>query len=229
MDKVGVETLKRMEKISFYNEWLVGNVKKYLGGEILEIGCGIGNMTEILIKYGNVTATDYDKYYIANAKKRLKNKVKVGFGDAETGKFFFKNRKFDVVINFNVLEHIKNDEAAIENMGNVLKKGGKLAIVTPAHKILFGTLDKNLDHYRRYSKDDISEKFVKAGFAVAEVKYLNWFGALGWFVNSRILHRRILPSKQLGIFGKIARPFLFLEKYVSPPFGLSVLIVGVKK
>lgn len=229
MDKVGVETLKRMERVSFYNKWLIKSVEKYLGGAILEIGCGIGNMTELLVGYGEVTATDIDKYYIARTKKRLKKKARVGFGDIEAGEFFFGNEKFDVLINFNVLEHIDNDQKAINNMVSKLKKGGKLVIITPAHMALFGSLDKNLGHYRRYRKAEIGRKFERAGLRVIESRYLNWFGAVGWFVNSRILRRKLLPSSQLGLFNLISRPFLFLERFASAPFGLSVLIVGEKR
>lgn len=229
MDKVGVETLKRMERVSFYNKWLIKSVEKYLGGAILEIGCGIGNMTELLVGYGEVTATDIDKYYIARTKKRLKKKARVGFGDIEAGEFFFGNEKFDVLINFNVLEHIDNDQKAINNMVSKLKKGGKLVIITPAHMALFGSLDKNLGHYRRYRKAEIGRKFERAGLKVIESRYLNWFGAVGWFVNSRILRRKLLPSSQLGLFNLISRPFLFLERFASAPFGLSVLIVGEKR
>lgn len=229
MDKLGLETLKRMEKVSFYNKWLIKKVRQYLSGDILEIGAGIGNMTELLAKYGTVVATDIEKYYISKTKKRLKRKVLVGFGDAEAGKFFFKNKKFDVVISFNVLEHINDDQKAIDNMAAKLKAGGKLIILTPAHRLLFGSLDKNLGHFRRYAKFEIAEKFKNANLDVAEIRYLNWFGAIGWFVNSRLLRRKLLPSKQLSAFAMLAKPFLFLERFLEPPFGLSVLVVGIKK
>jgi len=217
-----------MEKAVFYNRWLVLRVKNYLNGDILEIGCGIGNMTELLAKYGKVTATDIDKYYINRTKKRMKKLASVGYGDAETGKFFFSDKKFDTVINFNVLEHIENDEKAIVNMRNRLRKGGRLVVVTPAHPTLFGSLDANLGHYRRYSKAEIIKKFENAGLVVRETRYLNWLGAVGWFVNARVLRRKILPAKQLSLYVIFSTPFLFLEKFISLPFGLSVLVVGEK-
>lgn len=228
MDKIGIETLKRMEKVGFYNKWLMDQVADHVSGEILEIGCGIGNITELLVNYGNVTATDIDKYYISKTKKRMKKRVLTGYGDIESNKFFFKSKKFDTVINFNVLEHIEKDQLALNNMASKLKKGGKLVIITPAHPALFGSLDKNLEHYRRYNKVDLKNKFESSGFKVRELKYINWFGATGWFINSKVLRRKILPSRQLGFFAFLSRPFLFFERYISPPFGLSVLIVGEK-
>lgn len=228
MDEVSIETLKRMKKVDFYNGWLVEKVSKHVRGDILEIGCGIGNMTELLVKLGEVTAIDIEKYYIAKTKKRLGKKARVGFGDAETGRFFSGGKKFDTVINFNVLEHIEHDEKAVLNMARRLKRGGKLIILTPAHSLLFGNLDVNLGHYRRYSKNSLSEIFKSSGLVVREAGYVNWFGALGWFVNSRILRRKILPSKQLGMFAALSRPFLFFERFFGPPFGLSVLAIGEK-
>ena len=126
-DIIGIETLKRMEKMGFYNKWLVGKVKDYLSGEILEIGCGIGNITELLVHYGKVTATDIERYYIAKTKKRMKGRALIGFGDAEMGIFFFGNKKFDVVINFNVNNDIIKFLSGIEII-EVIKHFGFLPI-----------------------------------------------------------------------------------------------------
>ncbi|MDP2684909.1 MAG: class I SAM-dependent methyltransferase, partial [bacterium] len=57
-DSAGGETLESMSQAVWYNRWTLNKFKKYLNGDILEIGCGIGNFTKELAKYGKVWAID---------------------------------------------------------------------------------------------------------------------------------------------------------------------------
>lgn len=229
MDKIGAETLKRMDKASFYNKQIFRLIEKHLRGEILEVGCGIGSFTQKLVSFGHVTAVDIEKFYITRTKKHMKGLASVGFGDVEQGKWFFPStKKFDTIICLNVLEHIKNDKNALKNMYSLLKKGGKLVLLTPAHQAIYGSLDIGLGHERRYTTGGLSNLFKNIGYKVQDVYYFNWLGALGWGLNAKVLSRKVLPSKQLGLFSIAARITLFFEKFIKPKFGLSVFIVGEK-
>lgn len=229
MDIVGAETLKRMDTARFYNEEIFSLAKPFLKGDILEVGCGIGSFTEKLISVGNVTAIDIEKYYISKTKKALGKRAHVGFGDIEKGKYFFdSSKRFDSIICLNVLEHIQNDTKTLQNIYSLLRKKGTVFLLTPAHPAFFGSLDKGLGHARRYTKSDVRAKFLKAGFKVKRVYYFNSFGGLGWFLNSKLLRRKILPRHQLKVFSIVGRIPLFFEKFVKPPFGLSVVIIASK-
>ena len=220
--KTGQKTLEIMSKANWYNNWLLKRAGKYLKGDILEVGAGIGNFTSKLSKYGKVTAIDNDQNY--------KN---ANYGDIEKGEYFFGNKKFDSIVCMNVLEHIKDDKKALGNMFSLLKKNGKLILLVPAHEWAYGQMDKELGHFRRYSKGEVENKilnfkFLSRSVTILNSHYLNWLGLVGWFINGRVLGRKIIPENQLGIFDYIARPFLLLEKFVSPPFGISVLAIGQK-
>ena len=228
MDEVGHITLKRMEKVQFYNNWLFSFIKPHINAPILEVGCGIGVFTKKLTDIGDTHAIDIHKYYISKTKKAAP-KATVGKGDIEKGQLFFKQKKFNTIINLNVLEHIKDDKKALKNMNKLLKPKGKLILLTPAHKYAFSPLDKNLGHYRRYTKKELSQKFIDAGFDIETVRYLNVIGLFGWFLNGKILRRKVIPTSSLKIFRIISAPFLFIEKLLPIPFGLSIFIVGVKK
>jgi hypothetical protein len=65
------------------------------------------------------------------------------------------------------------------------------------------------------------------GFRVVQERHLNMIGAVGWFVNGRVLRRQLLPSRQLRIFDFVIK-LLALERYLRPPFGLSILLVAEK-
>ena len=56
----GTQTLESMSQAVWYNQWTVKKFEEYLKGDILEVGCGIGNFTETLRKYGEVWAIDIE-------------------------------------------------------------------------------------------------------------------------------------------------------------------------
>lgn len=228
MDTVGKYILHVMKFAGWYNNWLFSLIEPHLSGDILEVGAGIGNFTPFLAKKGEVVAIDINEDYLADLKKLVGKKVKVGLGDVEKGKYFFKKKIFDSVVCLNVLEHIGADKKAIRNMYELLKPGGKLILLVPAHRALFGILDENLGHKRRYTKNQLVKKVALAGFVFKDARYLNLLGSLGWYVNSKVLKRKILPLRQLKVFDKLSRPLLSLEKKMEPPFGLSVLAIAIK-
>jgi len=155
-DITGKTTLEIMNEAQWYNRWVFSFISPHLRGEILEVGVGIGNFAIMLAQKGNVTAIDIDKGYLQTLKSHLKN-VEVGYGNVESGKYFFKNKKFDSIVSLNVVEHIKEDKKALKNMNALLKKGGKLVLLVPAYRLLFSNFDRKLGHYRRYSKNEVKD------------------------------------------------------------------------
>ena len=79
----GLVTLKSMSQASWYNNWTINIFKSHLQGDILEVGCGIGNFTEMLVSYGNVYAFDIDEDCIKQTRQAINRKGKIGFGDIE--------------------------------------------------------------------------------------------------------------------------------------------------
>ena len=100
-------------------------------------------------------------------------------------------------------------------------------LLVPALKSLYGSLDEHLRHFRRYEKPELLEKLQKAGFAVEDCRFLNRLGAIGWWINGRLLKRRVLPRGQLAAF-KLLMPFLKREEKNPPPAGMSLLAIARK-
>ena len=76
----------------------------------------------------------------------------------------------------------------------MLRPGGRIVLIVPALQRLYGTLDEHLHHVRRYEKAELEEKVRGAGFVLEDVRFLNRPGILGWWVNGRLLRRRVLPD-----------------------------------
>ncbi len=221
-------TLESMSQAVWYNQWTLNKFTTFLHGDILEVGCGIGNFTRILAGYGRVWAIDINKQYLENLKKEMKDIVWVGYGDIEKGDYFFKEKKFDVIVCLNVLEHIKNDQEALENLFNLLKPSGKLILLVPAHQFLYGKIDNAIGHFRRYSKKDTINKLKKCGFKILSSKRFNFLGGIGWFVVGRILDANAVGHGNISVFNKIA-PFILPLEIFEPPLGTSLLIIAERE
>lgn len=227
-DTSGLQTLESMSQAVWYNRWTLQRFQDFLGGEILEVGCGIGNFTETLSKFGKVTAIDINEYYVKKLKERLGSRVNVGVGNIETGKYFFKQKKYDCLVCINVLEHIENDKKALGNMAALLRKGGNLILIVPAHQALYGKIDESIGHFRRYDRKILEEKLKQAGLRVIKMRKLNFLGGAGWYFFSRIFQNSHVKEGNIKIFNLLAPFFLSLEKIVEPPFGTSILVVSRK-
>lgn len=224
----GTLALEVMSGADWYNDWLLKNFSNFLSGDILEAGCGTGVFTEKLTYYGNTWALDSDEECIKKTSQLVGNKALVGYGNLEADRFFFKNKKFNSIVCLNVLEHIKNEGVALNNLYRLLKTGGYLVLLVPAHNWLFGEMDKTLGHLRRYDKKKLAQKIELTGFKIVSNKRLNLFGAIGWYISGRILKNKIIDGNKLRIFSLFAPFLLLLERIAEPPVGISILLIAKK-
>lgn len=104
-------------------------MEKGKGRKVLEIGCSIGAVSSILTERGfDVTATDISEYAVRKAKKLTPG---AKFLVIDIQKKIPLKEKFDLIIAFEVVEHLDNPKLGIMHMIEVLKPGGKLVISTP--------------------------------------------------------------------------------------------------
>src|SRR5207244_13246114 len=106
--------------------------------------------------------------------------------------------RLDTVVCLNVLEHIEDDAASLRAMHDLLRpgggKGGRLVLLVPALRVLYGTLDEALGHFRRYVPDELAAQLRTAGFRVRHLEYFHLAGARGWCLTGRLLRRRLIPT-----------------------------------
>jgi hypothetical protein len=110
----------------------------------------------------------------------------------------------------------------------LLKTGGTLVILVPAYQFLYNKFDKELEHYRRYTKASLNSLFKKANFKIIHNQYFNAIGILGWFVSGRLLGNNLIPEDQMKAYNTLVPIFRILDKLVLNIFGLSVITVGKK-
>jgi len=136
------------------------------------------------------------------------------------------------VLCVNVLEHIREDGVALRHIREVLVPHGRLLLLVPAGKYLYGTLDRALGHYRRYEREELAARVRDAGLRPVQVRYMNLAGIPGWFLNSRVLKRTLLPQGQLRWFDRLAPLFIrserMLRRWWDLPVGQSLICIAEK-
>ena len=222
----GGRTLESMSQAIWYNKWTLKKFEKYLHGDILEVGCGIGNFTKELNKYGKVWAIDISEAYIKQTSALVGRRI--GIGDIEKGKYFFKGKQFDCIVCLNVLEHIKDDKKALKNIFNLLKDKGILILLVPIFDFLYGEIDKSIGHLRRYEKNELQKMVKSLGFEIIKSRTINFLGAIGWWISSRILSNNKIDESKIKLFNFIAPLVLRLEDLFEPAVGTSILIIAKK-
>jgi len=110
-------------------------------------------------------------------------------------------------------------------MASMLQPGGRAIILVPAVPALFGSLDQELGHHRRYTRRTLRDRMEQAGFRVERTFYFNLLGTIGWWVNARLRKVPRIPSQQLRYFDALV-PALRYEDHVSLPVGQSVIAIG---
>ena len=160
--------------------WYANHIKKT--DSVLDIGCGIGQESVVCAKLAkSVTGFDISSKNITIAKNlarenNLKN-VKFFVHNAENN-LPFANNTFDKILIFDVLEHLKNRDKLIKEVIRLLKKNGKLFLLTDNPETSWKNFQKSasifyyadIDHKYEYSKEDIKKFLKNNGFKIISIK-----------------------------------------------------------
>ncbi len=204
---------------------------------ILELGSGTGGNFQMLTRFGQVTAVEENAMARALSVRNAWGMVEVKSGRLPDG--LPELGKFDLICLFDVLEHVKEDEATLKVVRGLLAPGGAVVITVPAFKKLWGAHDEQLHHKRRYERAELGMKLQRAGFAVPLLTFSNMFlfpVALAMRgvdrLAARLWRRRkvsgtaMLPSPLNKVFAGIFGAERFLVCRMNLPIGLSLLAVA---
>jgi len=155
--------------------------KKYLetvdARQILDVGCNSGTFTKQVYNVfpeSRIYGIDISQKAISYAKQKYKN---ISFNVAWAEKLPFKNKSFDLITCFEVLEHVDNPEKIIKEMSRVLKKRGNMIIIVPTENLLFriiwaswtmlgpGSVWKHT-HVQKFTKGKMDSLLKKFGYRI---------------------------------------------------------------
>jgi 2-polyprenyl-3-methyl-5-hydroxy-6-metoxy-1,4-benzoquinol methylase len=235
-DQVGFDTLNNLSKAPRFNKWIFDTIKPFAAGNILEIGSGIGNISDFFIenKYC-ISLSDIDYYYLEELRTKyagLSNVTNILQINLESENFEnnYQDLKenYDTIFFLNVLEHIEKDDRAIRNSCFLLKPGGKMIILVPSYSFLFSKIDEQLGHFRRYNRKAIVQIMGQHSLRIEKHFYFNALGIIGWLYGKALGLKKI-PSKEISFFDKLVWSAKGIDKLLFNKVGLSHIIVAEKR
>jgi 2-polyprenyl-3-methyl-5-hydroxy-6-metoxy-1,4-benzoquinol methylase len=230
--RYAADDLETMSEAHRYQAHLFDLIRPHVGRHTLEVGCGIGTMSQQLVEVTErLVCIEPNLNCAARAREVLDGHPRIALRVChleECNRADLLEERFDTIVCVNVLEHIEDDVRALRLFRDVVAPtGGKLLIFVPAIQQAYGPLDAALGHHRRYTKRSLGAAFDAAGLDVAAMKYTNPIGLLGWMYNAHISRNIEHSPAQVRLFETLVAPWaLPLERLVPPPIGLSVFAVG---
>lgn len=211
-----------------YREALIAEFAKWLRGDVIEIGAGIGQMTGILLKHEGIRQTIAIEPDAAFAKKHREQfpghtLIEGVIDDVPPG------TQWDAILSINVLEHIGEDEAELAKYARLLReRKGALCLFVPARQEIYAPIDSDFGHFRRYSRAGLRKKLRDAGFHVERLDYFNSVGYLAWWLNFCVLKKRAFEIEKVRFYDRVIFPLVhgFESKILRPPIGQSLLAVA---
>ncbi len=230
-DRYAAGDLEIMQEARRYADHVFSLFRHYIGARVLEVGCGISTMSRRLVDVADtVVAIEPNVNCAAIAQRTIGHHPRFELRIChleECDRPELARYRFDTVFCVNVLEHIKDDVAALRTFRDIVEPAGRVLIFVPAVQAAYGPLDSALGHHRRYSKRSLATAFRRAGLDLLVLRYTNPIGLLGWMYGSRVTGATGHSRLQIRLFETLIAPWaLPLERVMPPPIGLSLVAVG---
>ncbi len=215
--------LDSFDKATIWRKYIYSKVKKFINGNVLEVGAGIGSFTKNYEKLvSKLTLSEIDPHNLSVIKKKF-----------SSSKFSFTNKftkdldeNFDTIMYLNVLEHIKDDTEEINRAFKKLKKNGHLVILVPAHNKLYSKFDEAVGHFKRYEIDFFKQINIENS-KKQKLIYLDSMGYFLYFLNKLFFKEEVYPSKfKILVWDKLFTPITFIvDRLLMYKFGKNILYV----
>src|SRR5256886_11026142 len=159
-DQVGAATLERMAAAPRFNRWMFERLRPWIGRRVLEIGAGIGNISAFVVDHAGVervVLTDTEPFYLSRLRERFAGRPQVAVAGLRLPARDprLAAERLDTVVCLNVLEHIEQDGAALRAVRDLLQPAGRLVLLVPSLRALYGSLDEGLGHLRPYVPHEV--------------------------------------------------------------------------
>ena len=173
------------------------HIRPFVGHEVLEVGAGIGTNTPFLDAsgHGRWVSLEPDPQLLLQLANDLGKCSREPPYETICGTLatLEDSQQFDTIIYIDVLEHIEDDRKELECAAAHLNSGGRVIVLSPAHRWLFTPFDRAIGHFRRYDRSmlrDISPRTLQ----IEQLHYLDSVGLAASIAN-RLFLRQSMPTK----------------------------------
>ena len=199
-------------------------------GWLVDIGGGAGGVTAML-------GWSADRVIVAEGNGELCRAARRRHGfpaaRATVDAVPLADGSVDVACLLDVIEHLVDPVAALEEAARLLRPAGRLVVNVPAHEWLWSTADEQLGHVRRYTRRALRDELATAGFEPIVLGHVfSWLVPPVWW--RRRARGRGEPDLGLDVASPVidrtAMVLTSIERWslgrMSLPFGTSILCVA---
>jgi cyclopropane fatty-acyl-phospholipid synthase-like methyltransferase len=214
--------LELFREAHHWKRYLAGQVAVELRGDVLEVGAGIGGMTRVLRNAGQASwlALEPDRELAARIcaevrAGRIGAPVEVRVGTLAD---LAEDARFDTLLYSDVLEHIGEDARELARAAALLRPGGSLIVIAPAHLWLYSEFDRAVGHQRRYTAESLLA-LRPPGMRLRRLRYLDSVGMLASLANRWLLRHPLPTARQIATWDRLLVP---LSRGLDPLLGYRV-------
>ena len=204
-------------------------LRPFVHKDVVEVGAGLGANTPYLRRGA------LQRWVCLEPDPHLAEQLAANVGDAGNCEVVcgtvqaVEGRQFDTVVYIDVLEHIENDRQELEAAARLLRPGGRIIVLAPAHQRLFTPFDAAIGHFRRYDREML-RRISPPGLRLEKLRYLDSAGLLLSGAN-RIFLRQSMPTKsQLHVWDNFVVPVSrVLDKLTFGRLGKSIVAIWCRE
>lgn len=236
--------LAQLEAANFWfrarNNLVVWALQKFCSAlkSILEVGCGTGFVLSGIAASYDKARLHGSEIFVAGLAFAAERLPTAHFMQMDARQVPFVAH-FEAIGAFDVLEHIEEDEVVLAQLHQALEPSGRLFITVPQHRWLWSAADEHACHVRRYSRREIHDKLLRAGFSI---EYSTSFVTLllPAMLLSRLGQKKVQadydPQNELKLprvlnalfYGLMQLEFGLIKLGLNLPIGGSRLVVAKK-
>lgn len=203
---------KELEVFAHATNWKKywsSEIRPYLNGDVLEVGAGLGSNTEFLKSRlcSSWTCLEPDPQHADRMRNRIADNphlsdCRVVLGTTDALNYACR---FDAIIYIDVLEHIRQDREEMDRASGLLRTGGRIFVLAPAHQWLYTPFDSAIGHFRRYNKLSLTE-CSPIDCKLSRLVYLDSVGMLASVCNRLFLQRTEPNLNQIVLWDRLLVP-----------------------
>ena len=217
--------LEHFDSAENFRKYQISLIKKFIKGKFLEVGAGKGGLIPFYKKFvKDITILEPEKKLFRILKKKYsRKKIKIinkTIKDIKT--------KFDTIIYYDVLEHIRDDFKEVRNAEKKLIKNGYLIFSVPAYQSFYSSFDKSVGHYRRYNKKNFIKLEKKIGLKIEKLVYYDSMGFLFLVLNKLLSLKQTNLKNKIYIWNLLMPISKLIDFLTFNKFGKSLLCVFKK-
>jgi SAM-dependent methyltransferase len=201
-----------------WKAYWASRIRRWVKGDVLEVGAGLGANTRLLQNslVASWRCIDPDPDLAARLADAVADLPGCSASQGTIANVM--DQQFDAILYIDVLEHIEADRQELAAAAKMLRPGGHIVVISPAHQALFSEFDASIGHYRRYNRSSL-RACSPPDCRVAAMFYLDSIGMFASLANRMLLHQGYPTLGQIRFWDGYMAP---ISRILDPVFGYSI-------